>query len=76
MSPSVEQEGASEGMSGGVNRLLEFIRSYPGLRIPQISESLEVPAKTLERWIKRLRVQGTIEFRKSTKTGGYWELKE
>ena len=56
--------------------MLEFIRSYPGLRTPQISESLEVPAKTLERWIKRLREQGKIEFRGSTKTGGDWELKE
>jgi len=74
--PSTEREGASEGISEGVNRLLEFIRSYPGLRTPQISESLEVPAKTLERWIKRLREQGKIEFRGSTKTGGYWKLKE
>lgn len=65
-----------EGVSEGANQLLGFIRNHPSLRTPQISESLGVSVKTLERWIERLREQGKIEFRGSTKTGGYWELKK
>jgi ATP-dependent DNA helicase RecG len=33
---------------------------------------MDVPVKTLERWIKILRSGGKIEFRGSPKTGGYW----
>jgi ATP-dependent DNA helicase RecG len=75
-SPTVSDEGVSEGVSEGipegVNRLLAFVRQYPGLRTPQISAAMDVPVKTLERWIKILRFGGKIEFRGSPKTGGYW----
>ena len=64
--------GVSEGVPEGVNRLLSFVRQYPGLRTPQISTAMDVPVKTLERWIKILRSGGKIEFRGSPKTGGYW----
>jgi len=31
------------------------------------------PAKTIERWIKKLREKGKIEFRGSKKAGGYYK---
>jgi ATP-dependent DNA helicase RecG len=37
-----------------------------------ISESLDVPLKTVERWIKKLRNESRIEFIGSSKTGGYY----
>ena len=81
-SPKVSDEGVREGVlegvnkeiPEGVNRLLAFVRQYPGLRTPQISAAMDVPVKTLERWIKILRSGGKIEFRGSPKTGGYWTI--
>ena len=75
-SPTVSDEGVNEGVSEGIpegaNRLQAFVQQYPGLRTPQISVAMDVPVKTLERWIKILRSGGKIEFRGSPKTGGYW----
>jgi ATP-dependent DNA helicase RecG len=41
------------------------------LRIPEFSEQLHVPAKTIERWIKKLRDKNRIVFKGAPKTGGY-----
>ena len=41
-----------ESITEGVSSLLVCIRNKPGLRIPELSEQLHVPAKTIERWIK------------------------
>jgi ATP-dependent DNA helicase RecG len=60
-----------EGISEGVNALLEFIRKTPGLRLPQISKAMGVPVHTLEHWINELRIKNRIEFKGSPKTGGY-----
>ena len=49
-----------------------YIKSNPGQRVSQISKRLQIPEKTLERWIKRLKEEGKIEFRGSKKTGGYY----
>ena len=71
--PSLRNEfgGVNGGVSEGVNGLLDFIRRTPGLRTPQISKAMSVPVKTLEHWLKELRVKDKIEFRGSPKTGGY-----
>jgi len=44
-----------EGISEGINLLLEHIWSAPGRRIPQMADSLGIPAKTIERWIADLK---------------------
>jgi len=62
----------SEGVSEGVGSLLGCIRNKPGLRIPELSEQLNVPAKTIERWIKKLRDENRIVFKGAPKTGGYF----
>jgi ATP-dependent DNA helicase RecG len=68
-------EGISEGTNGGVNeginRLREFVRNQPGKRVSEISAALDIPSKTVERWVKKLREQGVIVFRGPRKTGGY-----
>ena len=69
---SVPPEGISEGISEGINLLLEHIRSAPGRRIPQMAGRLGIPAKTIERWIADLKRQGRIEYRGSKKAGGYY----
>jgi ATP-dependent DNA helicase RecG len=68
-------EGISEGINGGtnegINRLLEFIRNNPGKRVSEINTALNIPSKTVERWVKKLRDQGMIVFSGPRKTGGY-----
>ncbi len=62
----------SEGVSEGVKRLLACIRENPGLRIPELSDKLQAPAKSIERWIRNLRDEDRIVFRGAPKTGGYF----
>jgi ATP-dependent DNA helicase RecG len=44
----------------------------PGVRIPELSQKLHVPVKTLERWIKQLRDERKVIFKGAPKTGGYY----
>jgi ATP-dependent DNA helicase RecG len=67
-------EGISEGVNEGVNELLESIRNDPGRRVPQLSDSLGIPTKTIERWIANLKRQGSIEYRGSKRSGGYYAI--
>ncbi len=72
----LEVGGVSEGVSEGVSDLLAFIKANPNLRTPQLEKHLNVPVKTLERWLKQLKNDGKIEFRGSSKTGGYYVKKD
>jgi DNA-binding MarR family transcriptional regulator len=55
-------EGINEGTNGGVNegisQLLEYIRKNPSKRVVEIAAALDVPSKTIQRWIKKLRERG------------------
>ena len=66
------REGVNEGVSEGVKQLYKFIRHNPGKRTPELSLELDVPIKTLERWLQQLRELGEVEFRGSPRKGGYW----
>ena len=61
-----------EGINEGINSLYNYIKSNPSQRVSQIKNSLDVPAKTLERWIKQLKDEGKVEYLGSKKTGGYY----
>ncbi len=63
---------ASEGINEGINRLSEYIQNNPGMRVNVIADAIGVPEKTIERWIKKLKDKGLIEYRGSKKTGGYF----
>jgi ATP-dependent DNA helicase RecG len=67
-------EGISEGINEGIKSLLVYIEENPGKRITAIAAEIDKPAKTIERWIKKLRKEGKIEFRGSKKTGGYYVM--
>jgi len=64
-------EGTSEGISEGIKFLYTFIKNNPSLRVSQISQKIDTPSKTLERWIKQLKDENKIEYIGSKKTGGY-----
>ena len=65
-------EVTDEGVNEGVKRLYQFILHNPGKRTPEFSLELDVPIKTLERWLQQLRELGEVEFRGSPRKGGYW----
>ena len=59
------------GVSGGVSTLLELLSAHPGLNAAELQARLNTPKRTVERWLKQLKDQQTIEFRGAPKTGGY-----
>ncbi len=63
-----------EGVNEGVNELLNLIANNPGRRTPFFEERLNVPVKTIERWLKLLKDNGAIYFKGAAKTGGYWKI--
>ncbi len=62
----------SDATIGGVNDLLEFIRSNPGRKTSDFKTALKRSQRTIERWLKQLKDFRKIEFRGSPKTGGYF----
>ena len=62
------------GVSGGVNDLLDYIKDNPGKKSREIKTALNLPQRTLERWLKELREQNKIRFQGAPKTGGYFPV--
>jgi ATP-dependent DNA helicase RecG len=54
-----------------MNRLSDYIKNTPGRNVTEITAALDIPQRTVERWIKKLRDQGMIVFSGPRKTGGY-----
>ena len=57
--------------NSGVKELFEFIKNNPSLKANQISHSLNIPLRTIQRWIKQLKNENKIDFQGSSKIGGY-----
>ena len=71
------KEKAIGGAIGGVNinptdKLFQLIKSQPNKRANELALLMNAPYKTLEKWIEKLRKQKRIEFKGSTKKGGYF----
>ena len=64
--------GANEGVGEGAKSLFMAISQEPSNRLPFYAGKLEVPVKTAERWLKKLRDNEIVEFRGAPKTGGYY----
>lgn len=45
----------------------ERLKQNPSKRVSHLQKQLKTPAKTIERWIKKLRDEGKIEYRGSKK---------
>ena len=55
----------------GVNEVFEFIKQHQPTKVNIIAQSFNVTQRTIERYIKQLKDSEKIEFRGSSKTGGY-----
>jgi len=68
-------EGVTEGISEGVKTkfksLLMAIAANEGKRIPFLADEISESIKSVERYIRQLREFGLIEYKGSSKTGGY-----
>ena len=60
------------GVNGGVNAICEMITNTPNLKAKQIAEASNIPLRTVERELKKLKDQGKICFKGAAKTGGYY----
>jgi len=54
-----------------MKQILLLIYKDGAIRTRDIGRSLDIPAKSVERYIKQLREAGIIEFRGANRTGGY-----
>ena len=56
------------------NPVLDFILHHPGCRANQISTALNIPLRTLQRELSRLKGAGKITFLGAPKNGGYFTI--
>ncbi|OFX40881.1 MAG: hypothetical protein A2X08_17055 [Bacteroidetes bacterium GWA2_32_17] len=64
--------GLNEGLNDRQKQTLAKIRTTPGIKIKELSEVLEIPIDTLDRYINIFVKMGAIERRGSKKKGGYF----
>jgi ATP-dependent DNA helicase RecG len=63
--------GVNGGVSGGADEVLNYIRMNPGVKTSEIAAALDIPQRTLERWLKRLKDEKKVSFKGAPKKGGY-----
>jgi ATP-dependent DNA helicase RecG len=65
--------GTNDGTTNrNIEDLLIFIKINPGLSTKTIRTKMQIPQRTIERWIRELKKIGEIKFSGSNKTGGYY----
>lgn len=69
------EKSADGGVNGGVNDVLKYILINPNSRVNVIAEALQIPVRSVERYLSQLKKDGKIEFRGAPRNGGYF-LKE
>ena len=73
-------EGVIEGVIEGVGKdikeklasILCVLHEQPGLRTTMLSNKTDIPVKSVERYVKRLKDAGLIKYYGSSKSGGYF----
>lgn len=71
-----EPREVTGGVNGGVNEILDFVRNNPGTNTTRIHKEFDIPRRTIERRLKKLKEQRKIEFRGAPKTGGYYVIEK
>ena len=61
----------NEGVNEGVKQLFDLVEKKPNNRAPYYAKELQTSVKNVERWLKQLKDEDKIEFKGSSKTGGY-----
>jgi ATP-dependent DNA helicase RecG len=61
-----------EGVTGGVDEVLNYIRMNPGVKTSEVAVALDIRRRTLERWPKRLKGEKKVSYKGAHKIGGYF----
>ena len=64
--------GASGGVSGGVNEVSAYVNEHPGNRANAIADALDMPLRSVQRYLAQLKAAGEVEFRGAPRNGGYY----
>jgi len=65
-------EGMTDDVKDKLSKILLVLYKEGGIRTVNLERIINIPAKSLERYIKQLRDAGLIEFRGAKRTGGYY----
>lgn len=65
-------EGITADVKDKITRILLVLYKEGGVRTADIEKLIDIPAKSLERYIKQLREAGIIEYKGAKRTGGYY----
>ncbi len=65
-------DGLNDGLNERQRKVLNYIKQYQGIKAKQISDKLNIPIATIDRYIKIFVEKNIIERRGSKKTGGYF----
>jgi len=71
---SIVVEGESEGVNKELNILFEVIVNKPGLMAPAIAKIINKSLSSTERYIRKLKKAGLIEYKGVSKKGGYYKI--
>lgn len=66
--------GVNGALTGGVNEVLTFIKNNPGCRANGIASALNIPLRSIQRYIAQLKDENQIEFRGAPRNGGYYPI--
>ena len=69
-------EGITAEVKDKIIKILLVLYKEGGVRTVDIQKIIDIPVKSLERYIKQLKVAGLIEFKGANKTGGYYLTKQ
>lgn len=72
---ALDGEGVNRADDEGVNSLLAAIRQNPGRRANELATYIGKSVQSVERYVRKLKDAGKIEFRGVPKNGGYFEVK-
>ena len=66
-------DGAVSGaVSGVVKQVLDFVQDQPGCRANSIAQALNIPLRSVQRYLTQLKKDGGVEFRGAPRNGGYF----
>lgn len=66
-----QHDHLSDGaVSGAVNRVLAHISAHPGIRANAVADALNIPLRSVQRYLTRLKSENNIEFRGAPRNGG------
>ena len=64
--------GVNGALIGGVNEVLAFIKNSPGCRANGIASALNIPLRSVQRYLSQLKDENKLEFIGAPRNGGYY----